>query len=99
MVGVELQDDYRPPSQITPVAGLLVEKHGPRWRVYRLRLHAGETTTFTVPGGGVLVVVAGLAALPEGQHATPGSVHQLPHGTVTLRSSDAQALDAVIVPT
>jgi hypothetical protein len=96
MVGVELQPDYHAPTQ---VAGLRVEKHGPRWRVYRLRLNAGKTTTLTLPGGGVLVVVTGSIAFTDGQNAVHGSVHQLPRGTVSLRSSDAQAFDAVIVPT
>lgn len=97
MIGVELQDDYRAPDPVTGVAGLRVEKHGQRWRVYRLRLDAGSTTTFTAPVGGVLVVVAGSATLPDKQQAVAGSVHQLPHGVVTLRSSEP--LDAVVVPT
>jgi hypothetical protein len=99
MVGVELPADYHPPGPITQVAGLRVEKNGSRWRVYRLRLNAGKTTTLTLSGGGVLVVATGSVALPDGENAVHGSVHQLPCGTVALRSSDAQAFDAVIVPT
>ncbi|HUH70733.1 MAG TPA: hypothetical protein VLZ05_18795 [Mycobacterium sp.] len=101
MIGVELVSGHPPPSQVAPVAGLRVEKRSSRWLVYQLRLDAGTTTTFTVAAGGVLVVVAGtavLSGLSGGQDAMPGSAHQLPHGTVTVRVSNTRTLDAVIVP-
>jgi hypothetical protein len=101
MIGVELHSGHPPPSRIGSVAGLRIEKHGSRWLVYRLRLDAGTATTFTVAGGGVLVVVAGtaeLSGLSDGQDAIAGSVHQLSRGAVTVRASGTQALDAVIVP-
>lgn len=101
MVGVELQSSYRPPGRMGRVAGLRVEKRGARWLVYRLRLDAGTATTFTVAGGGVLIVVAGTAELSGvsgSRDAVVGSAHQLPHGAVTVRASGTGALDAVVVP-
>lgn len=98
MIGVELQNGHPTPNRIDRVAGLSVEKHGARWLVYRLRLDAGKSATFTVRGGGVLVVVAGTAAFAEGPDATQRSARQLPRGTVTVRASDGRALDAAIVP-
>jgi hypothetical protein len=98
MIGVELQSSRPPPSKISRVAGLRVEKCRSRWFVYRLRLDGGTTATFTVPNGGVLVVVAGTAVSSDGQGTTTGSARQLPHGTVTVRASGPRTLDAVIVP-
>lgn len=101
MIGVELRTGHPAPSRIGRIAGLRVEKHSSRWLVYRLRLDAGTTTTFTVTGGGVLVVVAGAArwsGSSGGQDAVQGSAHRLPHGAVTVSSSGTDAFDAVIVP-
>ncbi|CPR12018.1 hypothetical protein BN971_03311 [Mycobacterium bohemicum DSM 44277] len=98
MIGVELPSGHPAPSPIDGGAGLRVEKRGPRWLVYRLRLDAGGTTTFTAPAGGVLVVVAGTAELPDGPDAVAGSVHRLRPGVVTVRSSGTIPLDAVVVP-
>jgi len=98
MVGVELQSDDRAPSEIRGAAGLRVERHTRRWLVYRLRLNADTIATFTAPNGGVLVVVAGTAALSDGPDATQGLALQLPHGTVTVRGCGTDALNAVLVP-
>jgi len=98
MIGVELQNGHPTPGRIGHVAGLLVEKHSSRWLVYRLRLDAGTTTTFTLAQGGVLVVVAGVAELSGSQDVPSGSARKMPYGTVTVRASDAQPLNAIIVP-
>lgn len=98
MIGVELQTGHPAPHPIDRVAGLGVEKHSSRFLVYRLRLDAGATTTFTVAGGGALVVAAGSATLRGGTDTDAGSACQLPHGTVTVRASGTHTLDAVIVP-
>ncbi|MGB8391721.1 hypothetical protein [Mycobacterium sp.] len=101
MIGVELPTGHPAPSRIERGAGLRVEKHTSRWLVYRLRLDADGTTTFTAPRGGVLVVVTGTAELSGSsgsQDAVAGSVHQLPGGSVRVRSSGGRALDAIIVP-
>jgi hypothetical protein len=98
MIGVELQSGHPPPGEVRRVAGLRVEKHTPRWLVYRLRLDTDTIATFTVPTGGVLVVVAGTAAFSDGLDATQGSALQLPHGTVTVRASGTDVLNAVLVP-
>ncbi len=98
MIGVELQSGHPPPGEIRRVAGLRVEKHTQRWLVYRLRLDTDTIATLTVPNGGVLVVVAGAAALSDGPEATQGSALQLPHGTVTVHASGTDELNAVLVP-
>lgn len=98
MIGIELPTGHPARRRIGRAPGLRIEKHSSRWLVYRLRLDAGATTTFTVASGGVLVVVAGTAVPSDGQGAVTGSARQLPHGTVTVRASGPRALDAVIVP-